>query len=109
MAIAALAAKPTDLLLFCPSDHHIPDADAFAQVVKQGVAAAQAGAIVTFGITPTFPSTAYGYIRQGNARADGAFQVDGFTEKPALDKAQALGVKVLDDVGLAVLLSGEKP
>jgi mannose-1-phosphate guanylyltransferase/mannose-6-phosphate isomerase len=42
MAIAALAAKPTDLLLFCPSDHHIPDADAFAQVVKQGVAAAQA-------------------------------------------------------------------
>ena len=24
MAIAALAAKPEDLLLFCPSDHHIP-------------------------------------------------------------------------------------
>jgi DNA ligase (NAD+) len=26
-----------------------------------------------------------------------------------LDKAQALGVKVLDDVGLAVLLTGQKP
>jgi mannose-1-phosphate guanylyltransferase len=94
MAIAALAVKanagPQDLLLFCPADHHIPDAAAFALVVKQGVAAAQAGAIVTFGISPTFPSTAYGYIRQGSARADGAFQVDGFTEKPALDKAQAL-------------------
>ena len=36
MAIAALAAKPEDLLLFCPSDHHIPDAAAFALVVKQG-------------------------------------------------------------------------
>ncbi|MEI6761726.1 MAG: sugar phosphate nucleotidyltransferase, partial [Betaproteobacteria bacterium] len=92
MAIAALstAAKPEDLLLFCPSDHHIPDAAAFVQVVQQGVAAAQAGAIVTFGISPTFPSTAYGYIRQGSARPDGAFNVEGFTEKPAQDKAEAL-------------------
>ena len=78
MAIAALAAKPEDLLLFCPSDHHIPDAAAFALVVKQGVAAAQACAIVTFGISPTFPSTAYGYIRQGGNRPNGAFNVDGF-------------------------------
>jgi mannose-1-phosphate guanylyltransferase/mannose-6-phosphate isomerase len=90
MAIAALSAKPSDLLLFCPSDHHIPDLQAFAKVVQQGVAAAAQGAIVTFGIAPSFPSTAYGYIRQGSARPDGAFQVDGFTEKPALDKAQAL-------------------
>jgi mannose-1-phosphate guanylyltransferase/mannose-6-phosphate isomerase len=59
-------------------------------VVQQGVTAAQAGAIVTFGISPTFPSTAYGYIRQGSARPDGAFAVDGFTEKPAQAKAEAL-------------------
>lgn len=90
MAIAALAAKPKDLLLFCPSDHHIPDAAAFAQVVKQGVAAAQTGSIVTFGISPTFPSTAYGYIRKGSARADGTFNVEGFTEKPVKEKAEAL-------------------
>ena len=34
MAIAAIStfsAKPEDLLLVCPSDHHIPDAAAFAQ------------------------------------------------------------------------------
>jgi mannose-1-phosphate guanylyltransferase / mannose-6-phosphate isomerase len=90
MAIAALVAKPSDLLLFCPSDHHIPDATAFAQVVQRGIAAAEEGAIVTFGISPTFPSTAYGYIRQGSARPDGAFNVEGFTEKPAKDKAEAL-------------------
>jgi mannose-1-phosphate guanylyltransferase/mannose-6-phosphate isomerase len=95
MALAALTSasvtsKPDNLLLFCPSDHHIPDAAAFAQVVQQGVTAAQAGAIVTFGISPTFPSTAYGYIRQGSARSDGAFAVDGFTEKPAQAKAEAL-------------------
>jgi mannose-1-phosphate guanylyltransferase/mannose-6-phosphate isomerase len=90
MAIAALAVKPSDLLLFCPSDHHIPDSAAFAQVVRQGVAAAKEGAIVTFGISPTFPSTAYGYIRQGSARPDGAFNVQGFTEKPAQGIAEAL-------------------
>ena len=90
MAIAALVAKPEDLLLFCPSDHHIPDAAAFAQVVQQGIDAAQTGAIVTFGISPTFPSTAYGYIRQGGTRPDGAFNVEGFSEKPPQDKAEAL-------------------
>ena len=90
MAIAALSAGPEDLLLFCPSDHHIPDTDAFVKVVQQGVAAAQTGAIVTFGISPSFPSTAYGYIRQGAARVDGACRVEGFTEKPPQDKAQEL-------------------
>jgi mannose-1-phosphate guanylyltransferase/mannose-6-phosphate isomerase len=90
MAIAALSTKPNEMLLFCPSDHHIPDTAAFVQVVKQGIAAAQAGTIVTFGILPTFPSTAYGYIRHGDARQDGSFNVEGFTEKPAIDKAEAL-------------------
>ena len=90
MTIAALSAAPDSLLLFCPSDHHIPDAKAFAQAVELGCPAALAGAIVTFGINPTFPSTAYGYIRQGEVRPDGSFEVEGFTEKPALDKAQAL-------------------
>ena len=90
MAIAALLAEPEELLLFCPSDHHIPDAVTFAKVVHSGVTAALSGAIVTFGINPTFPSSAYGYIRQGEVRSDGSFNVEGFTEKPAKDKAQAL-------------------
>lgn len=34
MALAALAAKPEELLLYCPSDHHIPDAEAFARLVR---------------------------------------------------------------------------
>ena len=34
MALAALRLAPQDLLLFCPSDHHIPDAQAFAAMVR---------------------------------------------------------------------------
>lgn len=91
MALAALrATDPEDLLLFCPADHHIPDAQAFAATVRRGVAAARAGAIVTFGITPTFPSTAYGYIAQGAARPDGSHQVAQFIEKPNAQRAQSL-------------------
>lgn len=89
-AISTLSAESQDLLLFCPSDHHIPDAAAFDLVVRQGMAVAQTGAIVTFGISPTFPSTAYGYIHQGGARPDGAFNVEGFAEKPAQHKVEAL-------------------
>ena len=37
MALAALQLAPQDLLLFCPSDHHIPDAQAFAAMVQQGI------------------------------------------------------------------------
>ena len=94
MALAALHARQNGgedaLLLFCPADHHVPDAEAFAATVRAGTAAAEAGAIVTFGVVPTFPSTAYGYIEQGAARADGSRQVARFIEKPDEQAAQAL-------------------
>jgi mannose-1-phosphate guanylyltransferase/mannose-6-phosphate isomerase len=93
MALAALLARQNGadpLLLFCPADHHIPDATAFAQTIRQGVPAAEAGAIVTYGVVPSFPSSAYGYIQQGEARADGSHRVARFIEKPAPAAAQAL-------------------
>lgn len=86
MALAALAASVDALLLFCPADHHIPDAAAFCAMVQDAAPAAQAGRLVTFGVLPSFPSTAYGYIQKG--ASDGAgFQVARFVEKPAQDKA----------------------
>ena len=92
MALAAVQVKHMgrgdSLLLFCPADHHIPDAAAFANTLAQGVAAAEGGAIVTFGVIPSFPSTAYGYIQRGPARADGALEVKAFIEKPPLPQAQ---------------------
>ena len=90
MALAALAVLPEQLLLFCPADHHIPNTQAFAAMVEQGLAAARQGAIVTFGVVPSFPSTAYGYIQQGQSRLDGSHAVARFIEKPTADKAQSL-------------------
>ncbi|MES2911983.1 MAG: mannose-1-phosphate guanylyltransferase/mannose-6-phosphate isomerase [Pseudomonadota bacterium] len=90
MAVAALAADPDDLLLFCSADHHIPDAVGFLEMVRSAVATAQSGKLVTFGVQPGFPSTAYGYIRKGQALASGGFEVGSFVEKPPSDKAVQL-------------------
>ncbi|MDO8771327.1 MAG: mannose-1-phosphate guanylyltransferase/mannose-6-phosphate isomerase [Burkholderiaceae bacterium] len=108
MSLAALTAAPRDLLLFCPSDHHIPDAQAFMAMVQQGVEAARQGAVVTFGVVPSFPSTAYGYIEQGAASGDGSFGVARFIEKPAADQAQALILQgnVLWNAGIFLVQAG---
>ncbi len=91
IALATLQSQPEELLLFCPADHHIPDSHAFTAMVNQGIRAAQAGFIVTFGVVPSFPSTAYGYIEQGALNTDGvSYQVARFVEKPHTDKAQSL-------------------
>ncbi len=81
------------LLLFCPADHHIPDLQLFHDTVMQGAQAALAGEIVTFGVVPTFPSSAYGYIQthaQPNIEHNPVFKVDRFIEKPQVLKAQEL-------------------
>jgi molybdopterin-guanine dinucleotide biosynthesis protein A len=91
MACAALLANKDDLLLFAPSDHHIPDTALFARTVRNGVEAALSGRIVTFGVVPSFPSTAYGYIEGGEASGDGHSQaVVRFVEKPSAAVAVSL-------------------
>jgi mannose-1-phosphate guanylyltransferase/mannose-6-phosphate isomerase len=94
MALAALhqseAGGGDDLLLFCPADHYVPDTKKFAETIKEGIAAAKQGAIVTFGIVPTFPSSAYGYIQHGDKKGLGALEVKRFIEKPDVEKAQEL-------------------
>jgi len=92
MAVAALAQTGrAALLLFLPADHHIPDHAAFVETVLLGIPAAESGAIVTFGIIPTFPSTAYGYIECGERSANEDFYpVRRFVEKPNTELAQQL-------------------
>jgi mannose-1-phosphate guanylyltransferase/mannose-6-phosphate isomerase len=98
MACAALipGVADSDLLLFLPSDHFVPDIDVFISTMISGVDAARSGYIVTFGVQPSFPSTAYGYIKRGeklDALGDSSsstFNVARFVEKPPLEKAQSM-------------------
>lgn len=53
---------PDALMLLAPSDHVVPDTDAFQGVMQIGAKAARNGQLVTFGITPSYPETGYGYL-----------------------------------------------
>jgi mannose-1-phosphate guanylyltransferase/mannose-6-phosphate isomerase len=95
-ALAAAAAWITDqdpegIAVALASDHHIPDAAAFRAAVVLAGLAAKGGAIVTFGVQPTAPATAYGYIQPGAPLADapGVRAVMRFVEKPDAATAQA--------------------
>ncbi|MGH6963273.1 MAG: mannose-1-phosphate guanylyltransferase, partial [Phenylobacterium sp.] len=94
VAAAALhiaAQYPDAVAVVLASDHHIPSPEAFRAVVAQAVDLASEGRVVTLGVRPTSPSSAYGYIQPGPALAAGApgLAVDRFVEKP--DPATAEG------------------
>lgn len=80
---------PGEVALFLAADHHIPDPKAYAATVAVAAAQAERGSIVTLGVRPTGPSTAYGYIAPGEPLSEGAYRVEGFAEKPDEAAAQA--------------------
>jgi mannose-1-phosphate guanylyltransferase/mannose-6-phosphate isomerase len=93
-AIAAAALQATadgddPLLLVLPSDHVVADAEAFRAAVRVASAAAERGALVTFGIVPTAPETGFGYIQADAGGGDGVRKVVRFVEKPDAATAQA--------------------
>ena len=91
LAAALMAAEknPDALLLVAPSDHVVPDAEAFGRAVERGAEAAVQGRIVTFGITPTRPETGYGYM-EAEGEGDGPVTLKRFVEKPDADTARAM-------------------
>jgi mannose-1-phosphate guanylyltransferase len=64
------------------ADHVIRDADPFREAVRTAVQAAAQGDVVTIGITPTFASTAFGYIQLAEELAPGVRRAAAFAEKP---------------------------
>ncbi|ACA19511.1 mannose-1-phosphate guanylyltransferase/mannose-6-phosphate isomerase [Methylobacterium sp. 4-46] len=98
VAVAALSAaqsEPEALVLILAADHVIGDTPAFVAAAKAAAVAARAGYIMTLGITPTAPATAYGYVQPGErlpgeAGAQGACHVARFLEKPDASRAAGL-------------------
>ena len=86
-ALAAIKNEADAVLLVMPADHVILDTAAFQAAVRQGATLADAGAVVTFGITPDAPETGYGYIQSGEV-FQGAKRIARFVEKPDLATAE---------------------
>ncbi len=57
-ALHLAASDPDGMMLVAPSDHVIPDTDVFNATVAAAIPAAQAGQLVTFGISPDRASAA---------------------------------------------------
>jgi mannose-1-phosphate guanylyltransferase len=69
------------VMMVLPADHHIRDTDTFLDILREGVRQAGGGALVTIGITPTYPETGYGYIKASPGQGPG-YPIDSFVEKP---------------------------
>jgi mannose-1-phosphate guanylyltransferase/mannose-1-phosphate guanylyltransferase/mannose-6-phosphate isomerase len=90
-AVHVAAENPEAMLLVMPTDHSIPDAEAFRAAVMAGLSRAVAGQIVTFGVRPDRPETGYGWIEVlGNPVEGQAQPVARFVEKPELERAEAM-------------------
>src|SRR5450755_389672 len=85
IAAGAVFAQTRDteaVVLALAADHVVRDTPAFVAACRQGLVAAQAGRIVTFGVQPERPATEYGYISPGEVISGEVRSVVTFVEKP---------------------------
>ncbi len=89
LATALVARRDPDAtMILLPADHVIRPAKIFQDTLLSAARMAQAGTLVTLGITPTRPATGYGYIHVGDSVADGFRKVLAFKEKPDVETAE---------------------
>ena len=88
----AAARDPKTVVAVLAADHVIRDGKRFAELCAQAGVAAEAGEIVTFGVTPDYPATGYGYIHPAEPLAidPQVRRIERFVEKP--DEARARDV-----------------
>jgi len=82
--------NPDASLIVAPADHLILQEDKFLDVCEQALDFVNHfNALVTIGITPTYPNTGYGYIQhEAIEAAPSVYKVKTFTEKPNKELAQ---------------------
>jgi mannose-1-phosphate guanylyltransferase len=80
--------NPEASMIVTPADHLILNQNDFLEIIQECLDfSIQNNALMTVGIKPTRPDTGYGYIQKSNN--DVISRVKCFTEKPALEIAQA--------------------
>ena len=78
---------PLGVMVVMPSDHYIPDEQAFTSIVQDAAENIQPDQIVCLGIQPSSPETGYGYIKVSDAENQ-TIEVEQFVEKPSLELAK---------------------
>jgi mannose-1-phosphate guanylyltransferase len=85
---------PQAVMAVLTADHYIADAGRLRQALEASISLARGGYLVTLGIMPTSPSTAFGYIQQdssgGTVQDLKFFRVIRFTEKPPAEVAKSM-------------------
>ena len=89
-AIEILKKYGDGIMCIFPADHFIKDELTFSKTLVSAINVAEKeDKLVTMGITPTFPSTGYGYIKYDKVDTEGeAFKVLEFKEKPDEETAK---------------------
>ncbi len=81
IALACMALEKEEIVLVTPSDHLVKNEEEYQKVITKAKKFAQENYLVTFGITPTFAETGFGYIEANK------YEVKAFHEKPNLEMA----------------------
>ncbi len=97
VGLAALALQhrdPQAVMAILTADHYIKNETKFRELLRAGLDLAREGYLVTLGISPTYPSTGYGYIQRGEPlgkhRGLDAYRVLRFKEKPGEAQAKQM-------------------
>jgi mannose-1-phosphate guanylyltransferase/mannose-6-phosphate isomerase len=91
IAAGAVFAEMRDseaVVLALAADHVVRDTTSFVAACREGLVAAEAGRIVTFGVEPERAATEYGYISAGEPVSGEVRSVAKFVEKPDSAKAE---------------------
>ena len=93
-ALHVVSSNPLGVVVVMPSDHYIPDQNAFTSMVQDAAENIKDDQIICLGVQPSRPETGYGYINVSNAKKQ-IVEVEQFVEKPN----QELAEKYLSDDG----------
>ena len=89
IALACMALNKEEIVLVTPSDHLIKDEVEYKKVLDKARKLASEDNLVTFGITPTFAETGFGYIQAKPENDEcSILNVECFKEKPNLKLAE---------------------
>jgi len=91
-AVVLQKLNPQAIMAVVTADHFIENEKKFLHMLKAAREVAETNFLVTLGIQPTYPSTAFGYIQQGSYldtfEGVDVFSASRFIEKPDVDTAQ---------------------